>query len=139
MEHNEGQELFLRKYLQRQENIFLDFFRKNIESDVKVELLSNSLQETQKQLELQTDLVQQATKGLESVTIERDYFSQKTKEQETELLELRPIKKKYEDIFREYQAQIQEMNKLHEELQSFKQKQKINKNNPKTTLSSDEF
>lgn len=73
----EGHIVFLQKYIQKQGNLLLDQIRKSIENEIRSEGLTASLtemslkyEESQKQVDIQNDLMQQAANGVETLTIE---------------------------------------------------------------------
>jgi len=85
MENDEGQVkkledlLFkLQKYIQKQEKLFLDHIRKNLEYEIQIDDLSRALnevsgkyEESQKQVDIQNEMMQQAANGVEAVTLEK--------------------------------------------------------------------
>ena len=86
MESDDGQEKYLKQYIQRQEILLLDYIRKTIDLEIKSINLNASLiefktkyEESQKQVEIQNDLMQQAANGVESLTIEKKSFEEKEK------------------------------------------------------------
>lgn len=69
---------YLQKYIQRQEQLLLGNIRKNLEYEIKIESLnaavteiSGKYEESQKQVEIQNEMMQQAANGVEAVTIEK--------------------------------------------------------------------
>jgi hypothetical protein len=166
MESNEGQDIYFKQYIQRQENLFLDFMRKNIDLEIRVSALSFSLkditakyEESQKQVTIQNDLMQQAANSVEKLTIEkmnlekRETENIKTiedlkknlndcKEERKKILKdfyaFKKSNQNYEDLSKEYARQNEEMNKLYSENKELKEKT-INKNKSQATLLSDEF
>ena len=166
MESNEGQDIYFKQYIQRQENLFLDFMRKNIHLEIRVSALSFSLQditakyeESQKQVTIQNDLMQQAANSVEKLTIEKMNLEKKEtennktieylkknlndcKEERKKILKDFDVFKKsnhnYEDLSKEYARQNEEMNKLYSENNQLKEKT-INKNKSQATLPPDEF
>ena len=64
MEELERQVNYLKQYIQRQENLFLEFTRKNVDFEIKILALNSSLaemtskyEESQKQVEIQNDIM----------------------------------------------------------------------------------
>ena len=172
MEFDEKQEKYLKQYIQRQEILLLDYIRKTIDLEIKSINLNASLiefktkyEESQKQVEIQNDLMQQAANGVESLTIEKKSFEEKEKRLNDTILELKNSlndckqerqkiiqeyesfklnnlnnDKKFQDLSEEYHRQIEEMNKLYQENQELKSKLPINKSKAKTAkLPTDEF
>lgn len=77
MDELEGQVNYLKSYVQRQENLLLDNIRKTIDFEIKILSLNSSLQEmnlkyeeSQKQTEIQNEMMQQAANGVESLTLQ---------------------------------------------------------------------
>jgi chromosome segregation ATPase len=69
---------YLQKYIQKQEKLLLDHIRKNLEYEIKIEGLVHSVndfsgkyEESQKQVEIQNDMMKQAANGVEAVTLEK--------------------------------------------------------------------
>lgn len=171
MDDNEGQDIYLRQFIQRQEILLLDFLRKNIDLEIKSSALSLSLkdittkyEESQKQVAIQNDLMQQAANGVESLTIEKKKFEQKEADYEKviddlkkthheckeerqkisnklneALIKLKDFNKKYEDLAEEYRRQTEEMGKLYQENEELKLQKSINKKKSKAILPPDEF
>ena len=173
MESDEGQDIYLRQFIQRQENLLLDFLRKNIDLEIRVAALVSSVkdlsikyEESQKQVEIQNELMQQAAKGVESLTIDKKQFEQEKNEfvktiddlkrslhdckseRQKITAEFEEFKtkhasgdKRYDDLVFEYQRQTQELNKLYQETEELKSKLPINKRKqkPQAILPPDEF
>ena len=173
MENDEGQDIYLKQFIQKQENMLLDFLRKNIDLEIRVTALSASVknlslkyEESQKQVEIQNEMMQQAAKGVESLTIDKKIFEQEKIEHTKTIEDLKRslhdckeerIKitqeyndykdkhfddiKRLEDLAEEYRRQTSELNKLHQENLTLKSKLPINKRKLKTeaTLPPDEF
>lgn len=170
----EGQNIYLKQYIQKQENMFLDYIRKNIDLEIKVMTLNSVLKDTtskyeesQKQIELQNDMMQQAAKGLESTAVEKDKYKDKISELEdnvvkvTDNYELRikniqndlnttkdelirtkesigGYQNQYNDIKREFDIQKEELNNLYKENVELKDKLSQKINNKnKKTVSLD--
>lgn len=143
MEELEGQVKYLKQYIQRQENLLLDYIRKTLDFELKNLILNASLQETslkydesQKQVEIQNELMQQAATGVESLTIENKLFEQKEIEYTKTIEDLKKalhdcktereivfkkyndlktehenFDKKYNDLMTEYKRQTEELSK----------------------------
>lgn len=78
-EKNEQQNLYTLHYIQKQEQLLLDFIRKNIDADVRIIALNNTIneanaryEESQRQVELGNEMLAQAAASIESLTVERD-------------------------------------------------------------------
>ncbi len=166
MESNEGQEIYFKQYIQRQENLLLDFIRKNTDLEIRVSALTFSLkditskyEESQKQVSIQNDLMQQAANSVEKLTVEKMNLEKKEtdnikiiedlkknlhdcKEERKKILkdfdELKKSNKNYEDLSKEYVRQNEEMNKVYSENKQLKDKT-INKTKPQAILPPDEF
>lgn len=166
MELNEGQDIYLKQFIQRQESLFLDLLRKNIDLEIRLTAISVSLkdlsskyEESQKQVTIQNDLMQQAANSVEKLTIEKMNLEKKEtennktiedlknnlhdcKEERKKILKDFDVFKKsnhnYEDLSKEYARQNEEMNKLYSENNQLKEKT-INKNKSQATLPPDEF
>ena len=157
METDDGQEKYLKQYIQRQEILLLDYIRKNIDLEIKVISLNSSLlefknkyEESQKQVEVQNDLMQQAATGVETLTVEnkkyekmigdlekisRDFRSElneyKSKCSNAEE-ELKLVNARLQEIREEYSRQTQELGELFKENEDLKTKLSINKSKVKT-------
>jgi chromosome segregation ATPase len=171
MELNEGQDIYLKQFIQRQESLFLDLLRKNIDLEIRLTAISASLkdlsskyEESQKQVDIQNEMMQQAAVGVESLSKEKQQFEkEKTElnkkiedlkkslqdyknEKQQVIVELETIKnahanyvKRYEDLNDEYLRQTQELSNLYKENEKLKTNQPINKRKPKAILPPDEF
>lgn len=171
MESDESQDIYLKQFIQRQENLLLDFLRKNIDLDIRVSSLSAALkditfkyEESQKQVALQNDMMQQAATGVETLTIEKKRFEQKEADYSKTIEDLKRslhdcktereeitrkhneisanisgADKRYNDLMEEYRRQTDELSKLYQENEEYKSKLPINKKKPKAILPSDEF
>ena len=145
----EGHIVFLQKYIQKQGNLLLDQIRKSIESEIRAESLSASLEEisfkyeeSQKQVEIQNDLMQQAATGVETLTIENkkqenliNTIKKGVEERDKKISELRievqDLKEKLQscehistDLKEEYERQKEELNTLFKEFEDFKKTKK---------------
>jgi chromosome segregation ATPase len=152
----------LQRYIQKQEKMLLDHLRRNIEYELKTEDLSRAVnefsskyEESQKQVEIQNEMMQQAANGVESVTIEK----QKLENRVSSLENMLSIKKKeYDDVtkkmseFRNFSDKCkEEKTNLLAELDNLKQEYKrqteelnnifkdIEKTKKEKTKSVDEF
>lgn len=172
MESDDSQEKYLKHYIQRQEMLLLEYIRKTIDLELKaISLNSSSIEyktkyeESQKQVEVQNELMQQAATGVETLTIEKKKYEKTVEELKTSLSdcrnervaiasELSQAKEKIanfdneikmsnhraEEIREEYNRQTQELSDLFKENQELKSKLPINKKDKKTaTLPPDEF
>lgn len=145
----EGHIVFLQKYVQKQGNLLLDNIRKTIESEIRIETLSAQLseitgkyEESQKQVELQNDMMQQAANGVEILTVEnkthqntinglrksiedRDKkisdFKNENQSLKDQLDSCRHIST---DLKEEYDRQKEELNTLFKEFEDFKKSKK---------------
>lgn len=171
MELNEGQDIYLKQFIQRQESLFLDLLRKNIDLEIRLTAISASLkdlsskyEESQKQVEIQNEMMQQAAVGVESLAKEKQQFEKEKaelnkkiedlkrslhdckNERQQVIVDLEAFKtahvnedKRYEDLNTEYRRQTEELNKLYKENEELKANQPINKRKPKAILPPDEF
>lgn len=78
-EKNEQQNLYTLHYIQKQEQLLLDFIRKNIDADVRIIAHINTIneanaryEESQRQVEVGNEMLSQAAASIESLTVERD-------------------------------------------------------------------
>ena len=69
--------LKMQKYVQKQEKLLLDQIRRNLEYEIQIDDLTRALnevsgkyEESQKQVEIQNDMMQQAANSVETLTIE---------------------------------------------------------------------
>lgn len=166
MDELEGQVKYLKQYIQRQENLLLDYIRKTLDYELKNLILNASLQdmtlkyeESQKQVAIQNDLMQQAANSVESLTLEQNRLQQKEidlnitidnlkkslqdcKTEREKLLKGHNVlqitydnfDKKYQDLKNEYDRQTQELSNS----DKIKVKTSINKKQT-VTLPPDEF
>lgn len=138
--------------------MLLDYIRKNIDLEIKVLSLNSVLKDTtskyeesQKQVELQNDMMEQAAKGLESTTLEKDKFKNEIFELENNLVKITDnyeirikniqndlnsakdelirtkesivnYQNQYNDIKREFDIQKEELNNLYKENVELKDK-----------------
>ena len=123
MESDDSQEKYLKHYIQRQEMLLLDYNRKNIELELKAISLNASLidykskyEESQKQVEIQNDLMQQAANGVESLTVEKLSFEEKEKKLNETIAEL---KKSLNDCKNERYSITQDLNRANEKIANF--------------------
>jgi chromosome segregation ATPase len=174
MEFDDSQEKYLKHYIQRQEMLLLEYIRKTIDLELKAISLNSSLieykskyEESQKQVEVQNELMQQAANGVESLTIEKKKYEKTVEELKTSLSdcrnervaianELKEAKQKIDnfdneikiannradEIREEYNRQTKELSELFKENQELKSKLPINKTKAKketAILPPDEF
>lgn len=165
MDELEGQVKYLKQYIQRQENLLLDYIRKTLDYELKNLILNASLQdmtskyeESQKQVLIQNDLMQQAANSVESLTLEKNRLQQKESELNTTIDNLKKslqdcknerekllkehnvlqitydnFDKKYQDLQNEYNRQTQELSN------STKSKSKTINKKEQVILPDDEF
>lgn len=165
MDELEGQVKYLKQYIQRQENLLLDYIRKTLDYELKNLILNASLQdmtskyeESQKQVTIQNDLMQQAANSVESLTLEKNRLQQKESELNTTIDNLKKslqdckterekllkehnvlqitydnFDKKYQDLKNEYDRQTQELSN------STKSKSKTINKKEQVILPDDEF
>lgn len=125
MESDEGQVKFWKQYIQRQEVLLLDYIRKTLELEIKVLGLNASLheftekyEESQKQVAVQNELMQQAATGVESLTVEKKVFEQKETEYKNTIDNLN---KNVEDLKRslhDCKTEREEITRKHNEISS---------------------
>lgn len=157
MDDKESQEIYLKKYIQKQETLLLDFLRKTLDLEIRSSILSKSLndinlkyEESQKQIVIQNEIMQQAANGVESLTKEKNVLEKNLEDCKNERYalsqELQEYKQKnnslsktIEDLREEYNRQTEELNVLYKQTNDLKTKPPINKKKSKATLPSDEF
>ncbi len=147
-------ENYLTAYIQKHETLLLEYVRKNVDFEIKLLAYMSSLQEANRrieelviQLNQQTEIANQATLGVENLSIERkellerqSFYDSELKELESALLsktkelavaldELSEIKqnsknsfRQVEEIRRELQKQNEELNTLYRENEELKGK-----------------
>lgn len=78
-EKKEQKDLYTLHYIQKQEQLLLEFMRKNIDAEVRIVALNNSIKEandrfdeSQRQVEIGNEMINQAAASIESLTMERD-------------------------------------------------------------------
>lgn len=158
----------LQRYIQKQEKMLLEHLRKNIEYELRLEDLTRSVnefsskyEESQKQVEIQNEMMQQAANGVESVTIEKQKLENRVSSLENMLSNK---KKEYDDLNKklmdyrnesqsckeeksnilselnnlksEYKRQTEELNILFKENEELKSAKPKTKDSPKSV---DEF
>jgi len=148
---------YLQKYIQKQEKLLLDYIRKNLEYEIKIESLVHSVndfsgkyEESQKQVDIQNEMMQQAANGVEAVTVEKEklktqisnlenMLSNKKREYDElnkRLMDFRNesntckeerenLKKELDELKSEYKRQNEELNTL------FKENEELKKGKPK--------
>lgn len=128
MENEEGQEIFLKQYIQRQETLLLDFIRKSTEIETRLIILNQSFkemtakyEESQKQVEIQNEMMQQAANGVESLTVEKKSIEQKNSEL---LVTIEQLKQNAEQCKNERYALIQELNEAKNKIANFENETK---------------
>lgn len=167
MESDDGQEKYLKQYIQRQELLLLDSIRKSLDLEIKVISLNSSLteykgkyEESQKQVEVQNELMQQAANGVESLTIENKRLEKSLEEFKQSFTKCRDESNDYKtknislqeelklanhnvkEIRDEYNRQTKELSELFKENEELKLKLPINKTKAKkqtVILPPDEF
>ena len=123
MESDESQEKHLKYYIQRQEMLLLEYIRKTIDLELKAISLNASLidyktkyEESQKQVDIQNDLMKQAANGVESLTVEKIAFEEKEKKLNETIKEL---KQSLNDCKNERYSITQELNQTKEKIANF--------------------
>lgn len=123
MESDDSQEKYLKHYIQRQEMLLLEYIRKTIELELKVISLNSSsieyktkFEESQKQVDIQNDLMQQAANGVESLTIEKLAFEEKEKKLNETITDL---KNSLNDCKNERYSITQDLNRANEKIANF--------------------
>jgi chromosome segregation ATPase len=78
-EKKEQVDLYTVHYIQKQEQLLLDFMRKNIDAEVRIIALNNTIneanaryEESQRQVEIGNEMLRQAAVSIETLTVERD-------------------------------------------------------------------
>lgn len=128
-DENESRENYLALYVQKQEQMLLDFIRKSIDADIRATALKAALndmtlkyEESQKQVEIQNDMMSQAAKGLETTTIEKKHLEEKEKDLLNRLKETQDnYENRIKDLQNNYDNRIktieEERHKVNNELQ----------------------
>lgn len=171
MDNDNGQAIYLKNYIQKQELMLLDYLRKSVDSEIRASMLEASIKdltekynESQKQVEIQNDMMSQAAKGLETVTVERNQLQDRVdeylktitslqQEKDTFYQELVKVRENFDgsdrrinELTAELKKQNEELTALYHENESLKKKlpkppPELNKKNKKesATLPPDEF
>lgn len=120
-EKNEQQNLYTLHYIQKQEQLLLDFMRKNIDAEVRIVALNNNIaeanaryDESQKQVEIGNDMLQQAAVSIETLTVERDNTKLEVQELQSKLSSLQS---NYTALEQKNQGLISEKDRLVRETQ----------------------
>lgn len=94
-DEKEARDSYLTLYIQKQEALLLDYLRKTLDLDIKVIALTNTLKDwedkydaSQNQVKLQNDMMDQAAKGIEVVTIEKKQLEEKVTELNNRITEI---------------------------------------------------
>ena len=123
MESDDSQEKYLKLYIQRQEMLLLDYIRKTIELELKVISLNAALndykskyEESQKQVEIQNEIMKQAATGVETLTVEKIAFEEKEKKLNETIKEL---KNSLNDCKNERYSISQDLNRANEKIANF--------------------
>lgn len=103
--------------------LLLDYIRKTIDLELKAISLNASLidykskyEESQKQVEIQNDLMKQAANGVESLTVEKLAFEEKEKKLNETITDL---KNSLNDCKNERYSISQELNRANEKIANF--------------------
>lgn len=87
-------------YIQKQEQVIIEFVRKQIEQEIKIHVLNENLRKANEKIEqitntinMQNELIQQSATSIETLTIDRN------KLQEKEDTHIKKIEKLEKDIF----------------------------------------
>lgn len=118
-EKKEQQNLYTLHYIQKQEQMLLDFIRKNIDADVRIVALNNNIadaearyEESQKQVALGNEMLSQAAVTIESLTVERDNIKAELEKVKAELSSLQSnytaLQQKNQEILSEKDKIIKE-------------------------------
>lgn len=123
MENDEGQDIYLKQFIQRQENLLLDFLRKNIDLEIRVSALNASnkdllkkYEESQKQVEFQNELMQQAAKGVESLTVDKKVFQEKETEYQRNIENLNKTIEDLKRSLHDCKTEREEITRKHNEI-----------------------
>jgi chromosome segregation ATPase len=94
-EKNDQQNLYTLHYIQKQEQLLLDFLRKNIDAEVRIVALNNNIneanaryEESQKQVALGNELLNQAAASIETLTAENDRITRQLEASKTDISSL---------------------------------------------------
>lgn len=118
-EKTEQQNLYTLHYIQKQEQLLLDFMRKNIDAEVRIVGLNNTISElnnrfdeSQKQVELGNEMLAQAAASIESLTVERDKLREELDKVKTDISSLQSnytaLQQKNQEIISERDKIIKE-------------------------------
>jgi hypothetical protein len=162
MENNE-QDNYTLLYIQRQEQLFVEQIKKTIDAEIRLSFAFKKYEDSQKQVELQNDMMQQAAKSIETLTVAKNNYEARIKQLEENEQHIRKnsqeneqnIRKnietnyvdinRYKNIAQEYERQKIELQQLFDENKELKaqieSKKVINKKKvPSTiTVDSEEF
>lgn len=123
-EKGTDRENYLTAYIQKHETLLLDYLRKSIDLEIKVVAYSSSyneaieqLDQVKKELAVQTDLVSQATNGLQSVTVEKNQLAGREEGYNQRIKEL---ENRVKDLEAAVVMKTNETNAAQQELQTFK-------------------
>ena len=111
----EKKDVYPLHYIQKQEQLLLDFIRKNIDAEVRITGLNGVIndanaryEESQKQVELGNEMLQQAAASIESLTAQRDNLNEQIQNLNQNISSLQS---NYTDLQTKSQAMIAEKEK----------------------------
>lgn len=131
-------------FAQRQEQLFIEYVRKSIDLDVKLQITSMAKEELEKQLEDLRNLFDQATFSLQTLTVENKNYERKIEKLEPDLgnaiseknqyiKELNSVNLKLENLQKEYDRQCIEMNNIFADKKAINKKKAVG-NSPNETM-----
>ena len=147
-QHNDYTVLFA----QRQEELYVEQVRKNIDLEVKLQMIHPQFEKTKKDLETTNELLRQATVTIEQLTNKSDRYANKNDSLEIEFKKTAALKEQYEkelnscklklvEIEREYSRQKEETQSLFNENNELKKglinKKKVVKNDTDVSNATD--
>jgi len=125
-------------YIQRQESIAVEFMRKSIDLEIKVMSLTAAVQEleqkfeeSQKQVEIQNDMMAQAAKGMESLNSEKEAVE---KERDDFCIQIKDLQKRCDQINLEKAKVLTDLANVEQTINNFKkQSEELKKEYTKQT------
>lgn len=147
-------------FLKRQEDILIEQIRKTIDLEIKLSFANDKIkeltaqfEESQKQIEIQNGMMQQAADSIKTLTLTRDNNENKIKNLETSVNDLRAKTHKLEEELRtqtskasnferevnRQQTELQQLFEENEQLKKNKDQKLINKKKTQGDFSSEEF
>lgn len=146
-------------FIQRQEQLLVEQIKKTIDAEIRLSFAFKKYEDSQKQVDLQNDMMQQAAKSIETLTVDKNNLEARIKQLEENEQNIRRnsqeneqnIRKNFEanyveinqhkNIVQEYERQKIELQQMFDEIKELKaqieSKKVINKKKVPSTIAID--